>query len=192
MILSNQKWKTIGKTEGDPLIHPIDYRYGSQEMRAVFDEDAKLRRMLDVEAALVESLAELGKVPESVVNGVRDGAKKVTLDRVKEIESETKHDVMAVVKALTEMSGDAGKYIHLTATSYDIVDTALALQLRDALKILLQKGNTLLQACLDVAEKYKAMVMVGRTHGQHAVPITLGFKFANYADKLGEDIVRPG
>lgn len=172
------------------MIHPIDYRYGSEEMRTVFSEDTKLERMLEVEVALVEALAELGKVPKSAVDDVRDGSKNVKLERVKEIEKETKHDVMAVVKALTEVSGDGGKYVHLTATSYDIVDTAQALQLRDALEILLRESNLLLEKCLDIAEKYKATVMIGRTHGQHAIPITLGFKFANYADKLGDDILR--
>jgi adenylosuccinate lyase len=173
-------------------IHPIDYRYGSQEMRNVFDEERKLEKMLLVEAALTQSLAELGKVPETCAEEItrRANTKDVKLERVKEIEKETKHDVMALVKALTEVCGDSGKYVHLTATSYDIVDTANALLLKDGLEILLKEGKELLKTCLNVSEKYKDLIMIGRTHGQHAIPITLGFKFANYSDKLGEDLVR--
>ena len=95
---------------------------------------------------------------------------------------------MALVKALTEVCGESGKYVHLTATSYDIVDTAQALQLKEAIEILLIKGKELLKNCLTVSKEYKGLIMIGRTHGQHAIPITLGFKFANYADKIGEDL----
>lgn len=161
-------------------------------MRAVWDEEKKLEKMLAVEAALALSLAELGKIPKKDADLIKQKAntKDVKLGRVKEIEKETKHDVMALVKALTEQCGDAGKYVHLTATSYDIVDTAQALQLKEGLDILTKKARILLNTCLDFSFKNKDVVMIGRTHGQHAVPITLGFKFANYADKLGEDIER--
>jgi adenylosuccinate lyase len=173
-------------------IHPIDYRYGSQEMRNVFDEERKLENMLRVEAALAQTLAELGKIPESCAEEItrKANTKDVKIERVKEIEKETKHDVMALVKALTEVCGESGKYVHLTATSYDIVDTANALLLKDGLEILLKEGKELLKTCLDISEKYKNLIMIGRTHGQHAIPITLGFKFANYSSKLGEDLIR--
>jgi adenylosuccinate lyase len=173
-------------------IHPIDYRYGSQEMRNVFDEERKLENMLRVEAALAQTLAELDKIPEKCAEEITRKAniKDVKIERVKEIEKETKHDVMALVKALTEVCGDSGKYVHLTATSYDIVDTANALQLKEGLEILLKEGKELLKTCLNISEKYKDLIMIGRTHGQHAVPITLGFKFANYSNKLGEDLIR--
>jgi adenylosuccinate lyase len=173
-------------------IHPIDYRYGSQEMRNVFDEERKLEKMLLVEAALAETLAELGKIPKKSAEEItrKANTKDVKLERVKEIEKETKHDVMALVKALTEVCGESGKYVHLTATSYDIVDTANALLLKDGLEILLKEGKELLNTCLNISEKYKSLIMIGRTHGQHAIPITLGFKFANYSNKLGDDLVR--
>ncbi len=173
-------------------VHPIDYRYGSQEMRAVFDEEKRLEQQLRVEAALAEALADLGKIPREAAQKIKEKAntRDVKLEVVKKIEEETKHDVMALVKALTEQCGDAGKYVHLTATSYDIVDTAQALQVKEALEILLEKSRELLKSALAVAEKYKELVMIGRTHGQHAIPITFGFKIANYADKIGEDIAR--
>jgi len=173
-------------------IHPIDYRYGSKEMREIFDEEKRLEQQLRVEAALAEVLAEMGKIPKEAAEVIKEKANTnfVKLERVKEIEEETKHDVMALVRALTEVCGEAGKYVHLTATSYDIVDTAQALQLKEAMKILFEKGKELLKNCLDISEKYKDLIMIGRTHGQHAIPITLGFKFANYADKIGENLKR--
>ncbi len=173
-------------------VHPIDYRYGSCEMRAVFDEEKRLEQQLRVEAALAEVLADLGKIPNDAARKIKEKAntRNVRLEVVKKFEEETKHDVMALVKALTEQCGDAGKYVHLTATSYDIVDTAQALQIKEALEILLEKSKELLKSALTAAEKYKEFVMIGRTHGQHAIPITFGFKIANYTDKVGDDITR--
>ncbi len=173
-------------------IHPIDYRYGSKEMREIFDEEKRLEQQLKVEVALAEVLADFGKIPKEAAETIKEKANLnfVKLERVKEIEEETKHDVMALVKAITEVCGEAGKYVHLTATSYDIVDTAQALQLKEAIEIIFKKGKELLKNCLDISEKYKDLIMIGRTHGQHAIPITLGFKFANYTDKIGENLRR--
>ncbi|UCC94205.1 MAG: adenylosuccinate lyase, partial [Thermoplasmata archaeon] len=113
---------------------PIDYRYGTEEMRAIFSEEGKLRRMLMVEAALAEAQAQLGMVPPEAATAISEAATsgRVTAQRVNELEAETRHDVMSVVKALAEQSGDAGAYIHLGATSNDIIDTANALQLKEA------------------------------------------------------------
>lgn len=174
------------------MIHPIENRYGSPQMRQIFDEEKKLEFQLKVEAVLAESLAELGKIPPEAAKEISEKAnlRYVRLERVKEIEAETRHDIMALVKALTEASGEAGKYVHLTATSYDIVDTAQALQIKEAMAILLAGGQKLLASLILVAEKYQTLIMVGRTHGQHAIPITLGFKFANYCDKIGDDLKR--
>lgn len=173
-------------------IHPIDYRYGSKEMKELFEEEKRLEYQLRVEAVLAEALADFGKISKKTAEIIKEKAnlKFVKLARVKEIEKEIKHDVMAMVKALTEVCGKAGKYVHLTATSYDIVDTAQALQIKSALEILFKKGRELLKTCLNICQKYKELIMIGRTHGQHAVPITLGFKFANYADKIGENLKR--
>jgi adenylosuccinate lyase len=170
--------------------HPIDYRYGSKEMRAVWDEEQRLDYYLKVEAALARALAKLGKIPAPAAKEITGKAdsKHVKLARVRAIEAETKHDVMAMVKALTEQCGEAGKYVHLTATSYDIVDTAQAIQLKEGLGILVKKGKKLLGTLVHQAEKHAGTTMVGRTHGQHALPITLGFKLANYAEKLGSGI----
>ncbi len=173
-------------------IHPIDFRYGSKEIKDVFEETKKLDYLLKVEVALVEALADFGKIPRDAANQIKSKATSefVKLERIKEIEKETKHDIMALVKAITEVTGEAGKYVHLTATSYDIVDTALALQLRDGLDILIKKGEELLNHLLDFSEKHKGLVMIGRTHGQHAIPITLGFKFANYSHNIAQSLER--
>src|SRR3989338_5018265 len=170
--------------------HPIDYRYGSQEMRHIWDDHNRLEYYLKVEAALANALAKLGKIPKEAANEIslKANNKHIKPERVREIESETRHDVMAFVKALSEQCGESGKYVHLTATSYDIVDTAQALQLKEALSIVSIKARKVLGATISIAEKHKKLVMAGRTHGQHALPITLGFKFANYVEKLGADI----
>ncbi len=174
------------------MIHPIDNRYGSAQIRAVFEEENRMRLQLKVEAALVASLAELDHVPASAAKEI---ALKATLEyvkpeRVREIEQITRRDIPALVKALIEVSGDAGKYVHLTASSYDIVDTAQALQVKEAAAVIIEKGKELLKKCLDIARSEKTTLQVGRTHGQHAIPITFGFKFANYADKLGDGLLR--
>ncbi len=158
-------------------------------MRELWEQEHRLGNYLKVEAALALSLAELGKIPKEAAQEISSKASPrfVTLERVAQIELETKHDLMAVIKALTEQCGEAGKFVHTTATSYDIVDTAQALQVRDSLQILFEKCCTLLEALLKQAEAHSQTVMAGRTHGQHALPITFGFKLANYAQKLGGD-----
>jgi len=163
-------------------IHPIDFRYGSKEIKEIFEERKKLDYLLKVEAALAEALADFDKIPREAANEIKNKAtlEFVKLERMKEIEKETRHDIMAL----------AGKYVHLTATSYDIVDTALALQLRDGLDILIEKGKELLNHCLDFAQEHKGLVMMGRTHGQHAIPTTLGFKFANYSHNIAQCLER--
>jgi adenylosuccinate lyase len=149
-------------------------------MKNVFTEETKLQKLLDVEAALALAHAEIGSIP-----------KTISIDRVKEIEREIHHDIMAMVRALTEVcEGDAGNYIHLGATSYDIVDTALALQLKDALKIIEEDLKKLLKIILTKAEEHKRTICIGRTHGQHAVPTTYGMKFAVWADEFSRHLSR--
>jgi adenylosuccinate lyase len=173
-------------------IHPIEFRYGSEEMRGVFEEKARLQRLLDVEAALARAHAKVGNIPAADAEVITKAAttEKVKLERVKEIEAKTQHDIMAVVKALTEVCGNSGKYIHLGATSYDIVDTANALQFKDAL-VLVERGLLKIEGeLLRLAEDKIDLVAVGRTHGQHAIPITYGLKFAIWAREVRRHINR--
>ncbi|MFQ6137113.1 MAG: adenylosuccinate lyase [Candidatus Hydrothermarchaeales archaeon] len=173
-------------------IHPIDFRYGSREMKAIFEEENRLQKFLDVEGALARAHAKAGNISEEDAKAISEKAdvKLVKLERVKEIEAEIKHDLMAVVRALSEACGPAGKYVHLGATSYDIVDTANALQFKEALGIVRKDLIDLEGILLGLAEKYIDTVAVGRTHGQHAVPTTYGLKFAIWAMEIGRHIER--
>ncbi|RLI25982.1 adenylosuccinate lyase [Candidatus Bathyarchaeota archaeon] len=173
-------------------IHPIEYRYGSEEMRRIWDRREWLRRMVKVEAALLKALAEAGVVPseaaEKVWTVVENEA--VTLEAVNRWERITDHEVVAVVKALAEVSGVYGGYIHLGATSNDITDTVLATQLRDSINLIMRRLKDLASVLSELAEKYRDLVCLGRTHGVAALPITLGFKFAVYATEVVRHIDR--
>jgi len=173
-------------------IHPIEFRYGSEEMKKIFEEKARLQKLLDVEAALARAHAKLGNIPEEAAREISEKASTafVKVDRVKEIEAEIKHDLMAVVKALSEQCGEAGKYVHLGATSYDIIDTANALQFKEALALVKKRLFEIEGILLELAEKHIKTVAVGRTHGQHATPITYGLKFAIYAREVRRHISR--
>ncbi len=173
-------------------IHPIEFRYGSSEMKSIFEEESKLQKFLDVEAALARAHAKVGNIPKGAANTITKKAntKFVKVSRVKAIEKRTKHDLMAVVKALTEVSGPAGKHVHLGATSYDIVDTANALQFKEALLIVEADLKSLEKTLKKLAKKYIDTVAVGRTHGQHAIPITYGLKFSIWATEVGRHIER--
>lgn len=173
-------------------IHPIEYRYSTPEMYRIFTEENILAKKLEVEAALAKAHAKVGSIPAKAAQEIVKHAntKVVTLDRVKEIEKDTKHDLMAIVRALAEKCGESGKYVHLGATSYDIVDTAWALILKEALQIILKDLQELKKILLSKTKKYRNLVMAGRTHGQHAAPITLGLKFAVWAVETQRNLDR--
>lgn len=174
-------------------IHPIEFRYYSDEMRALFTEEARLNNWLKVEAALARAHARLGHIPKSAAAEITRKAdtRHVKLARVKAIENEIHHDLMAMVRALTEVcAGTAGRFVHLGATSYDIEDTALALQLSAALKVIRRLTLETRDLLLDWAERTQRLVCVGRTHGQHAVPTTYGLKFAIWACEFQRTLER--
>jgi adenylosuccinate lyase len=179
-------------------IFPIDAgpietgRYGTVEMRRIFEEEARVQRMLDVEAALAWAHADVGNIPRKDAEKIAAMAstKHVKLIRIKEIEREIKHDVASLVRALAEACGPSGAYVHLGATSYDIVDTANALQLKEALKLIEQKLDDFEKVLMEKALQYKNTLMIGRTHGQHALPITLGFKFAVWMCEISRHVQR--
>jgi len=148
--------------------------------------------MLDVEAALAWAHAEVGNIPREAAQKIAERAstRYVKLERVKEIEKEIKHDVMALVRALSEACGSDGAYVHLGATSSDILDTATALQLKEALSLIEERLNSLERVLMEKAELYKETLMMGRTHGQHALPITFGFKLAVWLREVSRHIQR--
>jgi adenylosuccinate lyase len=172
---------------------PLDYRYGRKELKDIFSENKKLQYLLDVESALARAHAKLGNIPQKAADEItkKSTTKFVKIKRVNEIEAETKHDIMAVTKALSELcDGDAGKYIHLGATSYDIVDTANALQFAESTTYI-QKGLKELRSTLvNLSKKHKKTVMLGRTHGQHTIPITFGLKMAGFAMEIERHLER--
>jgi len=174
-------------------ILPIDTgRYGSAEIRKIFEEDARVQKFLDVEAALAWAHAEVGNIPRRDAEKIAKMAttQHVKLERVKAIEKEIKHDVAALVRALAEACGPSGAYVHLGATSYDVVDTANSLQLKDAMDIIEKKLTYLRSILQEKTARYKGTVMIGRTHGQHALPITLGFKFAVWTSEVSRHLER--
>ncbi|MHA1231278.1 MAG: adenylosuccinate lyase [Candidatus Helarchaeota archaeon] len=175
-----------------PLVHPIEFRYFTK-IKDVFTEESKLQKWLDVEAALARVHAEVGNIPKEAADEISKKANinVVKLQRVKEIEAQIHHDLMAMVRALTEVcSEEARKYIHLGATSYDIEDTAMALQFKDAIVILQNSLKELLSTLIKLASEHKNTITVGRTHGQHALPTTYGMKFAIWASELYRHLVR--
>ncbi|MFQ6051397.1 MAG: adenylosuccinate lyase [Candidatus Hydrothermarchaeota archaeon] len=171
-------------------IHPIEERYGSSEMREIFKEESKLMRLLKVEVALAKAHADLDNIPREAAEIIENSYQKVKIERVKEIDKIIQHDLMAVVKALAEVCGDYGEYVHLGATSSDILDTALALQFRDALKIVEKDLKEIRKLLTKLAEEHRETVLVGRTHGQHAIPTTLGLKFAIWAMEFDRHLER--
>ena len=177
----------------DDPVCPLDYRYGRKELLEIFGEKKRLQYLLDVEAALARAHAKLGNISKSAADEITKKAttKFVKVERVKQIEAETKHDVMAVTRALSEIcKGDAGKYIHLGATSYDIVDTANALQFADSTEYIRKELKNLRDTFVNLSKKHKKTIMVGRTHGQHTIPITFGFKMAGYAMEVDRHLER--
>lgn len=174
-------------------ICPIEFRYGKKEMKEIFNEEQRLQRLLDVEAALSRAHALAGDIQKKYADEISKKAdiKYVKIQRVKEIENEIKHDVMAVVKALSEQcSRDAAKYTHLGATSNDITDTAAALQMSRAIDILRKDIISLEETLLKLAKKHKNTIMLGRTHGQAGVPITFGLKIAVYILEMHRHLER--
>jgi adenylosuccinate lyase len=174
-------------------ILPIDTgRYGTPEMLKVFEEENRVQKLLDVEAALALAHAKVGDFPMADAEKIASMAntKYVKVERVKAIEKEIKHDIASLVRVLSEVCGSSGAYVHLGATSYDIVDTANALQLKYALGIIEGKLADFRTVLQKQAAAHENTVMIGRTHGQHALPITLGFKFAVWGYEVNRHIER--
>ncbi len=173
------------------IVHPIDYRYGTEEMKVIWSEESRIKRMIEVEIALLKALAKRGYLDEDKVKEAENRASKVTPERVKEIERVIKHDVMTLVKALSEvLDEEVARWVHFGATSNDITDTAVATQLRDSVEILESKLRRLIDLMCEKALEYKDVICLGRTHGQPALPTTYGFRFAVWASELARHYVR--
>jgi len=166
--------------------------FGTQRMREVFDSRRLLQSWLDVWAALAEAEADAGLIPADAAKRIRSVAKAELYDLEKigaGVES-GRHILMPSIRALTEKSGDAGKYVHWGTTSQDVFDTGLVLQIRDALAIIEGEVRAQIGFLLPLAERFKSHAMAGRTHWQHAVPITFGLKVAFWIDELSRHLER--
>ena len=154
-------------------------RYTLPEMGELWTNDYKLKTWLQVEIAVCEAQAELGYTPQEAVEEIKAKA-DFDPQRVLEIEAEVRHDVIAFLTNVNEYVGDAGRYIHLGLTSSDVLDTGLALQMVASLNLILERLEELIQAIRYQAQQHRYTVMVGRSHGIHAEPITFGFKLAGW------------
>jgi len=171
-------------------VHPIEERYGTAEMRAVWSEENRFSCIIAAEVALAQAEAAQGMIPLPAADAIAQNAAKASLARAKEIESEISHDMMAIVRAISEVCGDDGRWVHFGATSNDILDTATSLQLKTALDLIDEKLRRLLKVLLRRADETKTLVAIGRTHGQHGVPTTYGLRFAIWASEVGRHIER--
>ena len=159
-------------------------------MARIWSDEDKLARWLDVELAALEAWAEIGAVPSDAVAEIAASAKPPTPERVKEIEASIHHDVAAFVDAVAGELGDSGRWFHYGLTSSDVVDTGLALQIRDAGELLMTGLERAFSAVVSRAEEHRETLQIGRTHGIHAEPTTFGLKLAGWAFELDRDRVR--
>lgn len=164
-------------------------RYTLPRMGKIWDDQNRFQKMLDVEITACEAFAKKGLMPRGALSDIKRGA-RFDVDKIKEIEEQTKHDVIAFIKNISENVGESAKYIHMGLTSSDVLDTGLSLQMRDASDLLLEDLKRLQVALAKKAKKYKNTACVGRTHGVHAEPMTFGLKFALFYAETQRNIVR--
>jgi adenylosuccinate lyase len=164
-------------------------RYTRPAMGQIWSEENKLQKWLDVEILACEALAEHGEIPYAAVAKIAELA-RIDSRRMREIEEEVRHDVAAFVATVAESVGEEGRYVHLGLTSSDVVDTGLAVQLSEAADLLISDLRELLAVLTRQAWRYKDTVMIGRTHGVHAEPITFGLKVAHWYAELKRNLDR--
>lgn len=158
-------------------------------MGRIWSEENSFQKWLDIEILAAEALAQMGKVPKAAISRIRKNA-RFDVGRIREIEREVKHEVIAFLSSVAESTGDDARFLHLGMTSSDVMDTALAIQLREAAAILVEDVQSLMKVLRRQAYKYKSTVMIGRTHGVHAEPITFGLKFALWYEEMARNLVR--
>jgi len=164
-------------------------RYTLPEMAQVWSDETRFRKWLDVEIATCEVLAELGWIPTDAVEKIKAKA-DFSVERIDEIEKVTRHDVIAFTTAVAEKVGPESRFVHFGLTSTDVVDTAQALQIRDASSLIEARLVEFLETLKAQALCYRKTAMIGRTHGIHAEPVTLGFKLAVWYSEMGRNLER--
>ena len=164
-------------------------RYAREEMSKIWTEQAKFRQWLRVEVAVCKAWSKYGRIPKESTNNITRLA-KIDVERIQELEKILKHDVLAFLTALSEIIGHDSRYLHLGLTSSDVLDTAFALQLKDATTLLIDDIKTLMGVMKKLAFKHKMTPIIGRTHGIHAEPTTLGLIFALWYDEMSRNLGR--
>jgi adenylosuccinate lyase len=164
-------------------------RYTRPEMGRIWSEENGFQKWLEVELLAAEGLASIGKAPKAAVARLRKKA-RFDVKRIREIEAEVKHEIIAFLSSVAEFAGDDARYLHVGMTSSDVMDTALAIQFKEASAIIEQDLKNLMQALRGQAHKYKWTVQIGRTHGVHAEPITFGLKLALWYQEMARHLVR--
>ena len=164
-------------------------RYTSPEMGRIWSDQRKYETWLQVELAAVDAMARAGIVPEDAARDIRARA-AFTIDRVEEIEQVTQHDVIAFTTAVAEHVGPSARWLHFGLTSSDVIDTAQALQMREACDLILKGLHGLMDAVRTRAEEHRRTPMIGRTHGVHAEPMTFGLKLVLWYAELSRDLTR--
>jgi adenylosuccinate lyase len=158
-------------------------------MNGIWSPENRYQTWLDIEVLACESMAKKGDIPEKSLKNIKERA-GFDIARIEELEKTTKHDVIAFLTSLTEKVGEDGRFIHMGLTSSDILDTSLALLLREASQILIEDVNLLLPVLKAKATEYKNTLMIGRTHGIHAEPITFGLKMALWYQEMERNLTR--
>lgn len=164
-------------------------RYTLPEMKAIWSQENKYRKWLDVEICACEAMNQLGIVPDDALREIKEKA-DFTVERIEEIEEITNHDVIAFTTCVAEYVGEASKYIHLGLTSSDVVDTALAIQIKEAGEKIVSRLEKLNQVLLEKAKEHRYTIMIGRTHGIHAEPTTFGLKMLLWVAENERNIER--
>ncbi|MDR0800780.1 MAG: adenylosuccinate lyase [Endomicrobium sp.] len=154
-------------------------RYTKPEMAAVWSDENRFKKMLDVEIFAAEAMSKFGTVPKEAVEIIREKA-KINVERINEIELTVKHDVISFLTSVVETTGPEGRFLHLGMTSSDVLDTATGAQLRESTKLLIAETKKLAVIVSNLAKKYKMTPVMGRTHGVHAEPMTFGLKAASW------------
>ena len=164
-------------------------RYTRPEMARIWSEQNQFQKWLEIEILAAEALAEMGKVPKRALSRIRRKA-RFNVARIRKIEKEVRHEIIAFLSSVAETLGDDARFLHVGMTSSDVMDTALALQLKEAASLLGQDARELMRVLRRQAFKYKRVPMIGRTHGVHAEPITFGLKLALWHDEMRRNLAR--
>ena len=167
-------------------------RYTNPEMGAIWSDRRRYQTWLEVELAAADATAEAGLIPAAAAAELRARAQSLTIDidRVEEIEKVTQHDVIAFTTAVAEKVGEPARWLHFGLTSSDVLDTAQAIQMREACALVIRNLGTLMEAVRERADEHRRTPMIGRTHGVHAEPMTFGLKLALWYDQLQRDLDR--